>query len=286
MSRRVLHPLAGGPLSRARSRGVGAGVVAVAMVTLAAGCGNSGSPSGTATGAGGVKLVAAGKLTTCTHLPYAPFQSNEGGKVVGFDIDMIDLVAKKLGVTQTVVDTPFEGIKSGQDLDTGKCDIAAAGMTITPERLKVIDFSVPYFDATLALLIRKGGGYTSLESFKGKNLGVQSGTTGKDFVISKKIADLTPKEYEDLATLQQALATNQIDGAVNDLPVWSDYIKKNPGKFEVAAQFNTADKFGFGIKKGGNPELLKAVDGVITAARSDGTYATIYEKWFGTKPAS
>lgn len=288
MSRRVIPPHAGYTPSRVHPRAVGVGVVAVAMVILAAGCGNSsGSSSGSAaTGAGGAKLVAAGKLTTCTHLPYAPFQSSEGGKVVGFDIDMIDLVANKLGVTQTVVDTPFEGIKSGQDLNTGKCDIAAAGMTITPERLKVIDFSVPYFDATLALLIRKGGGYTSLESFKGKNLGVQSGTTGKDFVLSKKIADLTPKEYEDLATLQQALATNQIDGAVNDLPVWSDYIKKNPGKFEVAAQFNTADKFGFGVKKGGNPELLKAVDGVITAARSDGTYATIYEKWFGTKPAS
>jgi polar amino acid transport system substrate-binding protein len=106
---------------------------------------------------------------------------------VGFDMDMIDLVAKKLGVTQTVVDTPFEGIKSGQDLNTGKCDIAAAGMTIKPERAKVIDFSVPYFNATQALLIKKGTGFTTLEAFKGKKLGVQSGTTGKDYVLSKKL---------------------------------------------------------------------------------------------------
>ena len=257
----------------------------VAMVTLAAGCGSSTS-SNPATAAGGVKLVEAGKLTVCTHLPYAPFQSNEGGKVVGFDIDMMDLVAKKLGVTQTVVDTPFEGIKSGQDLNTGKCDVAAAGMTIKPERAEVIDFSVPYFNATLALLIHKGAGYDSLESFKGKKLGVQSGTVGKDFVASKKIADLTPSEFEDLATLQQALATNQIEGAVNDLPVWSDYIKKNPGKFEVSAEFDTGDLYGFGIKKGGNPELLKTVNAVITAARADGTYNKIYEKWFGTQPTS
>ena len=115
---------------------------------------------------------------------------------------------------------------------------------------------------------------------------MQSGTAGKDFVASKKIADLIPTEFEDLATLQQALATNQIDGAVNDLPVWSDYIKKNPGKFEVSAEFDTGEQYGFGIKKGGNPELLKTVDGVITAAKSDGTYDTIYMKWFGTKPAS
>jgi polar amino acid transport system substrate-binding protein len=242
--------------------------VAVATAALATGCGGSSTPSGQATGAGGVKLVAAGKLTTCTHLPYPPFQSSEGDKVVGFDMDLIDLVAKKLGVTQTVVDTPFEGIKSGQDLNTGKCDIAAAGMTIKPERAKVIDFSVPYFNATQALLIRKGAGYTSLESLKGKKLGDQSGTVGKDYVTSKGFA---ATDFEDLATLQQALATRQIDGAVNDLPVWTDYIKKNPGKFEVGAEFNTGDQYGFAVKKGGNPELLKTVNAVITAARADGT---------------
>ena len=75
---------------------------------------------------------------------------------VGFDVDIVDLVAAKLGVEQAIVDTPFEGIKSGQDLSTGKCDIAAAGMTITDERKKVILFSEPYFDATQALLVRDG----------------------------------------------------------------------------------------------------------------------------------
>ena len=284
MSRRVTPPQAAVTPSRVNVRSVVAGALAVAMVMLAAGCG-SGSSSGPATAAGGVKLVAAGKLTTCTHLPYAPFQFSEGGKVVGFDIDMMDLVAKKLGVTQTVVDTPFEGIKSGQDLNTGKCDIAAAGMTIKPERAKVIDFTVPYFNATQALLIKKGTGYASLESLKGKKLGVQSGTTGKDFVASKNPAGVIVTEFEDLATLQQALATNQIVGAVDDLPVWTDYIKKNPGKFEIGAEFNTGEQYGFGIKKGGNPQLLKTVNEVITAAKSDGTYDTIYEKWFGTKPA-
>lgn len=267
------------------SRTLRAGVAALGSVLLVAGCG-SGSSSGPATAAGGVKLVAAGKLTVCTHLPYAPFQFNQGGKVVGFDMDLMDLVAKKLGVTQAVVDTPFEGIKSGQDLNTGKCDVAAAGMTIKPERAKVIDFSVPYFNATQALLVRKGAPYTSLESFKGKKLGVQSGTTGKDYVASKNLSGVTVTEFEDLATLQQALATNQIEGAVDDLPVWTDYIKKNPGKFEIGAEFDTGEQYGFGVKKGGNPQLLKTVNDVIASSKSDGTYNTIYEKWFGTKPAA
>jgi len=286
VSRGAIPQHAGPTPSRVPARSVGVGALVLALITLTAGCGSGSSSSGAPTSAGGIKLVAAGKLTTCTHLPYAPFQSSEGGKIVGFDIDMIDLVAKKLGVTQTVVGTPFEGIKSGQDLNTGKCDVAAAGMTIKAERAKVIDFSVPYFNATQALLIKKGTGYTSLESLKGKKLGDQSGTTGKDYVTSQHPAGVTVTEFEDLATLQQALATDQIQGAVDDLPVWTDYIKKNPGKFEIGAEFNTGEQYGFGIKKGGNPELLKTVDQVITAAKADGTYNTIYEKWFGTKPAS
>jgi len=69
----------------------------------------SGGGSTASAGGSGVKLIAAGKLTVCTHLPYAPFQSNDDqGKTVGFDVDMMDLVAKKLGAKQTVVDTPFE----------------------------------------------------------------------------------------------------------------------------------------------------------------------------------
>ena len=66
--------------------------------------------------ASGVKLVAAGKLTVCTHLPYPPFQSKDAsGKVTGFDVEIMDLVAKELGVEQTIIDTPFEGSSPAQD---------------------------------------------------------------------------------------------------------------------------------------------------------------------------
>ncbi len=98
---------------------------------------------------------------------------------------MIDLVAKKLGVEQAIVDTPFEGIKSGQDLSTGKCDIAAAGMTITDERKKAILFSLPYFDATQALLVKSDSTVATLADLKGKKLGAQAATTGLDYAKSK-----------------------------------------------------------------------------------------------------
>jgi polar amino acid transport system substrate-binding protein len=273
------------PLHHSRRPPLLTAAVALLALSLTA-CGGSDGASTAATATGGVKLIKSGTLTTCTHLPYAPFQFEEGGKTVGFDVDLIDLVAKKLGVTQAIVDTPFEGIKSGQDLNTGKCDIAAAGMTITDERKQVISFSEPYFDATQALLVKTGAGYASLADLKGKTVGVQSGTTGKDYVEAQSTADVKVIEFEDLATEQQGLATGQIDAAVNDLPVWLDYITKNPGKFEVGAEFDTGEQYGYGIKKGGNPKLVAAVNKVLDDAKADGTYDTLYEKWFGQKPSS
>jgi polar amino acid transport system substrate-binding protein len=258
-------------------------LAATALVVGAAGC----AKEEATTTESGVKLVKDGKLTVCTHLPYAPFQFNEGGKVVGFDVDLMDLVAKELKVEQSIVDTPFEGIKSGQDLKTGKCDIAAAAMSITPERQKVIDFSEPYFNATQAMLVKAGAPYKSLADLKGKKVGAQAATTGLDYVKKESAANgYTVVDYKDLAAQQQALATGQIDAAVNDVPVWGDFIKKNTGKFVIAAEFDTGDQYGFGMKKDGNPELVKTVNSVLEKARNDGTYDKIYEKWIGTKPPS
>ena len=223
----------------------------------------------------------------CTHLPYAPFQSNDdSGKTVGFDVDMMDLVAKKLGVEQAIVDTPFEGIKSGQDMATGKCDIAAAGMTITDERKKAILFSEPYFDATQALLVANGSSIKTLADLKGKKLGAQSSTTGLDYANKEKDANgYEIVEFQDLASETQALLTGQVDGAINDLPVWSEAIKQNPGKGAIATQFDTGEQYGFGMKLG-NEALKKVVDETITSSKSDGTYDALFKKWIGEVPAS
>ena len=245
--------------------------------------GGSGATSGA--GASGVSLISSCKLTVCTHLPYAPFQSNDDtGKTVGFDVDMMDLVAKKLGVEQAIVDTPFEGIKSGQDLSTGKCDVAAAGMTITDERKKAILFSLPYFDATQALLVKKDSTVATLADLKGKKLGAQAATTGLDYAKSKQAENgYEIVEFQDLATETQALSTGQVEGAINDLPVWTEAIKEDKGATKVATQFDTGEQYGFGMKLG-NDALKKVVDEAITTAKSDGTYAALYTKWIGQAP--
>jgi polar amino acid transport system substrate-binding protein len=269
---------------RGFKRAQGALATAIAMAAIAtAGCGDD--DSGPAAQSG-VDLINSGEITTCTHLPYEPFQFERGGKIVGFDVDMIDLVAKKLGVKQSIVDTPFEGIQSGEDLNARKCDIAAAAMTITPERQEKIAFSDPYFDANQALLVKKGSGITGFDDLEGKTLGVQSGTTGKMYAEENAAPKgVQLKDYEDLALQLSSVKSGQIPAAINDIPVMLDYAKQNPDT-EVAAQFETGEQYGFGMKKGTSQELQAVVNRVIQRARQDGTYDRLYEKWFGTRPGT
>jgi polar amino acid transport system substrate-binding protein len=271
----------GGRTMQRRFRGATA-LLAAGALALAA-CGDDENEAGGGSAQAGVDLINEGEITTCTHLPYQPFQFERGGKIVGFDVDMIDLVAKKLGVKQAIVDTPFEGIQSGEDLNARKCDIAAAAMTITPERAEKIAFSAPYFDANQALLVKKGSGIEGLEDLVGKTLGVQSGTTGKMYAEENAPEGVELKDYEDVALELSSVKSGQVPAAVNDIPVLLDYVKQNP-ELEVAAQFETGEQYGFGMKKGTSQELKRVVDQVIEQARSDGTYDRLYEKWFGAKP--
>ncbi|MEV0973792.1 ABC transporter substrate-binding protein [Microtetraspora glauca] len=273
---------------RRRMLSIGATALVAAFTVSACGSGGSGGRGdggGAASAKGGIALVNAGKLTTCTHLQFQPFQFNQGAKVVGFDVDVIDLVAKRLGVTQDIIDIDFAPIKSGAVLSSGRCDLAAAGMTITDERRKNIEFSVPYFDATQALLARKGSGLTSLGDVKAKNLkiGAQASTTGLEYVKRK---GFDPIEFADSPKELLGLQTGQADVIVQDLPVVATWLKKPDvrAKYEVVAVLDTGERYGIGMKKG-NTALSKVVNEVIEGAKADGTYDTIYKKWFGTEPS-
>jgi polar amino acid transport system substrate-binding protein len=235
----------------------------------------------------GVQVVNSGKLTVCTHLPYEPFQYNQGGEIVGFDVDLMDLAADDLGLEQEIVNTPFETIETGQAMATGKCDIAAAGMTITEERDQVIDFSDPYFEATQALLVKKGAGYDSLESLDGKTLGVQVATTGEQYANDNAPDGVEIKVFEDLALLLEAVKSGSIDAAINDNTVLVDYADKNPDT-EMTAEFETGEQYGFGVAQGEDADLLDAVNKAFADAHEDGTYDKLFEKYFPTldKPTS
>ncbi|NHC45193.1 transporter substrate-binding domain-containing protein [Motilibacter aurantiacus] len=230
-----------------------------------------------------VELVSDGKLTVCTSLPYAPFEANVDGKVQGLDVDLMDLVSAQLGVTTEIRDTGFDGIQSGAALNAGQCDIAAAGMTITPERQQSIDFSDPYFDANQALLSKKGSGITSLEAAEGKKLTSQEATTGEKYA---RDAGLDPVSVGTPDLQFNALKAGQADVAIQDLPVVSEWLKDPANAdFEISATIETGEQYGFGVKKG-NTALLDVVNSVLEGARTDGTYDEIYSKWIGEVPSA
>ncbi|OIJ66119.1 transporter substrate-binding domain-containing protein [Streptomyces mangrovisoli] len=259
---------------------------ASAGLLLVAGCSSSGSGSSSKTASGGVELVKAGQLTTCTHLPYPPFQSEIDGKVQGFDVSLIDLVAKNLGVKQQILDTPFENFKTGAFLNSGQCDLAAAGMTITAERKKHVDFSDPYFDATQGVLVAKDSGITSLADVKakGKKLGAQAQTTGEDYARSK---GFDPVSFASSDAVLNGLRTGQVQAVIIDYPVVQGWLKDkaNADAFQVVDNINTGEQYGFTVKKG-NTKLLDAINTALKDAKADGTYKKIYEKWIGPYDAS
>ncbi|MDL5200792.1 transporter substrate-binding domain-containing protein [Streptomyces sp. ALI-76-A] len=259
-----------------------AAITATAGLMLVSACTSTDDGgSGSKTAAGGVELVKAGQLTTCTHLPYPPFQSEIDGKVQGFDVALIDLVAKDLDVKQEILDTPFENFKTGAFLNAGECDLAAAGMTITEERKKNVDFSDPYFDATQAVLVDKDSGLGSLADVKSKGaeLGAQAQTTGEDYA---KKEGFDPVSFESSDAVLNGLRSGQVKAVVIDYPVVQGWLKNkaNADAFEVVDNLSTGEQYGFTVKKG-NTELLAAVNKAIADARADGTYKELYEKWIG-----
>ncbi|MFF8019600.1 transporter substrate-binding domain-containing protein [Streptomyces sp. NPDC007896] len=261
-----------------------AATTATAGLLLVAGCSSGGG--GGQSSAKGVPLVKAGQVTTCTHLPYPPFQSEINGKVQGFDVALIDLVAGNLGVKQAIVDTPFENFKTGAFLNSGQCDLAAAGMTITPERKKNVDFSDPYFDATQAVLVDKKSGVDSLADVKakGKKLGAQAQTTGEDYVRKH---GYDPVSFESSDAVLNGLRTGQVQAVIIDYPVVQGWLKDkaNADAFKVVDNLNTGEQYGFTVKKG-NTKLLAEINKAIKQAKADGTYKKLYEKWIGPYPAS
>jgi polar amino acid transport system substrate-binding protein len=193
----------------------------------------------------------------------------------------MDLVAKKLGVTQEIVDIEFEQITSGAVFAAKKCDAGAAAITITDERKQATGFSDPYFAATQALLVKSDSTVTDLAGLKGQTLAVQAGTTGHDY--AKKNADAngyTVKVFDDMPSGANAVLAGTVAAAINDNGVLYDFAKQNPTT-KVATEFATGEHYGFNMAKD-NTALLTVVNEVLKTAKSDGTYNDIYKKWFGT----
>lgn len=235
----------------------------------------------------GIHLVNKNALTVCTHLPYKPFQfTNDKGDVVGFDVALLRLLADDLGVKEKVVSMGWSQITSGAVFAAGKCDVAMGGATITPTRAKAVAFSDPYFNATQALLVKKGSHIKGPGDLSGKRLGIQADTTGA--IFARKNADkygYSTVVFDDLALETTAVSAGKVAASIGDNGAMYQYVADN-AKTTIASEFDTGEHYGFMAKKDDDnaSKLLDRLNKQIAKAHKDGQYDQIFKKWFGHVP--
>jgi polar amino acid transport system substrate-binding protein len=256
-------------------------VAALATVGIAAGCGSGDSTTTPASGGGGGKLglITPGTLTIGSDIPYPPFEQGKPPDYTGFDVDLMDAIAKKLNLQPKWVDTAFATIFSDQQ--AGKFDIVASSTTITPARSKKVTFSKPYYDADQSLMVQKGSDLQSVDDITSDTtIAAQEGTTGQDY--AEKKTDAQVQTFPAIGTVFNALQAGQVDGVINDFSVSAYALKKYP-QLDVVQTIATGEHYGFPMQKS-NTALQNAINGALEDVINDGTYEKIFEKWFNEKP--
>lgn len=222
------------------------------------------------------------KVVFGSDTAYAPFESQDPstGKLVGFDVDLIDAIEEVAGIEIEIQGMNFDGIIPA--LETGSIDGAISAMTITEERLKSVNFSVPYYLSGQSVAVRDDNNdIKGFDDLKGKKLGVQIATTGAD--EARKIDPKNVTDYNTINEAFMALKTGAVDAVVNDYPVSAYYIKQNPGAAKIVGDLKTSEHYGIAFPKK-NTELMEKVNAALKTLKENGKYAEIYKKWFGQDP--
>jgi len=250
---------------------IGLCLAAMMAIPFVAGCG---STSG--------QTLQPGKLTMGSDTSYPPFESMEGTKPVGFDVEVAQAVAKKLGWTLEVISTAWDGIIPG--LKTKKYDVIMSAMTITADRKKQINFSDPYINSDQSIAVANNSTIKGPADLKGKIVGVQIDTTGqtKAEELQPKVGIKEIQKFDTILVAFEALEQGKVDAIINDYPV-NMYVSGKRGKTKVVTEIKTNEQYGIGVRMG-NDALLKSINGALKTVRDDGTYTAIYKKWFGVAP--
>lgn len=226
-------------------------------------------------------LITDATLTICSDIPYAPFEfEDDNGELTGFDVELVDAMAEEMNLQTEFLTTPFDGIIPA--LVAGNCDVIVSATTITEERAEQVLFSDPYFDADQSLLVtaENEGTYASLDDLGGKNIGVQSGTTGADYAEENKPEGATIREYQGADDLFSAIVAGDVDAILQDFPVNAYRALENPDQFAVTETFPTGEQYGMAVTLE-NTDLADALNAALGNVQAAGTYDEIYASWFG-----
>jgi ABC-type amino acid transport substrate-binding protein len=306
------------PAGRARSTARGsprvlAGLAAVAVVL--AGCGepsptvisppnptsapasvlpacvvNGGTPtpaSPPASRTGDYTIAQPGLLSVGSVPSDPPFESLQNGRAVGFDVDLIAEVARRLGLAPEIVgESP--GALLG-DVARGKTDVAISALSVVPAAAAVVDFTTPYFTDDLALTVgvEQARGFPGIAALAGKVVGVPAGSYAEAcarLVAAEPGTAFTVVGYTTISQAFTDLAAGRIGGVLADLPTAQRLAQAIIG-LQMVAIYRTNDRYAIAVAKT-NPNLRVDIDRILGDMEADGTYRLIYEKWFQVPPPS
>lgn len=257
-------------------------VLALALgAGFAVGCGDDDDDDGSTTGGGGddLGLITDGQLLVGTDAPFPPFEIGTPPDISGYDIDVMNAIAEKIGVDVTYQDTGFDTIF--RDTANGQFDTAAAATTITPDRQKKVNFTDPYYEAQQALLVPEGSDIATTDDLGGVIVGTQDGTTGETYANEETDASEV-RGFPEGPDAVAALATGQVEAVIIDQPVAVDAVDKQGG-VTIVEEIPTMELYGFAVALD-NTALLDAMNEAIAELKDDGTLGDLYQQYFKADP--
>jgi ABC-type amino acid transport substrate-binding protein len=235
-------------------------------------------------------IKASGVIKIGVEGTFPPFSYRDGGKLIGYDVDLAAVLFKKLDIKEEFVDTQWSGVVLA--LLSGRFDIIMSSLSYTKERMEKVAYSIPYADSSLALLVRAAdaGKIKSLDDLSGRPIGLKAGTPEevKAPEFSKKAAAAKGAGFSAVKTFDAdppaflALAQGTVDGVISNMTNLGLVIKQAPGTYALVQDIAGSSYAGIGIRKE-DTELRAYIDSEILAATASGEMTALEEKWFGIK---
>lgn len=217
----------------------------------------------------------AGKtLIMATNAEFAPYEYHDGNDIVGIDVEIAKAICEDMGATLSITDIAFDSIIP--EVQSGKADFAAAGMTVTEDRQTQVDFSDSYATGVQSVIVPEDSDIASLDDLKGKQIGVQQGTTG-DLYSTDDFGEDSIQRFSKGADAVQALSTGKIDAVIIDNKPAQVFVSENDG-LKILETPYAEENYAIAVKKG-NTELLDAINASIATLKESGKLDEIVAKY-------
>ena len=237
------------------------GILAAAMTLALAGCGNSEKKT----------------LVMATNAEFPPYEFREGDSIVGIDVEIAQAIANDMGMELMIEDMAFESVIAA--VQSGKADVALAGLTVNEDRLASVSFSEPYTTAAQVVIIKETSDVASPDDLEGKKIGVQVGTTGA--IYAEDIENATVEQYNKGFEAVQALLQDKIDAVIIDREPAKVFVSQNEGLIILDEEF-TVEDYAIAISKN-NTELLEKVNASLADLKSSGKLQEIIDKYISAE---